>query len=97
MSKVAIVGAGTLGLTTAHHAVKAGHAVDVFEADTVAGGMAAHFDFAGISLERYYHFVCKADRATFELLEELGLAHAMRWRPTRKSRCALWMPTKARP
>jgi protoporphyrinogen oxidase len=82
MSKVAIVGAGTLGLTTAHHAVKAGHAVDVFEADTVAGGMAAHFDFAGISLERYYHFVCKADRATFELLEELGLAHAMRWRPT---------------
>jgi protoporphyrinogen oxidase len=82
MSKVAIVGAGTLGLTTAHHAVRAGHRVDVFEADTVAGGMAAHFDFDGISLERYYHFVCKADQATFDLLGELGLHEALRWRPT---------------
>ena len=28
--------------------------------------MAAHFDFGGLSIERY-HFVCKPDEATFDL------------------------------
>ncbi len=44
--------------------------------------MAAHFDFAGISIERFYHFVCKSDRTTFELMAELGIGERMRWRPT---------------
>ena len=44
--------------------------------------MAAHFDLGGLSIERYYHFVCKADRPTFELLAELGIGDRMRWVPT---------------
>ena len=52
---------------------KAGHEVTVFEAAPEPGGMAAHFDFGGLSIERFYHFVCKADRPTFELLDELGI------------------------
>ena len=36
--------------------------------------MAASFEFAGQTLERYYHFHCLSDRAFFDLLEELGLA-----------------------
>lgn len=82
MSKVAVIGAGAMGLAAAYHLLKRGHAVDVFEADTVAGGMAAHFDLNGLSIERFYHFVCKADQPTFALLEELGLSPAMRWRDT---------------
>jgi protoporphyrinogen oxidase len=66
-----------------YHALKAGHSVVVYEADKVPGGMAAHFDFGGLSLERFYHFVCKADRPMFELLEELGLGDRMRWVRTR--------------
>jgi len=34
--------------------------------------MAAHFDFGGVSIERYYHFVCKGDAPTFALMAELG-------------------------
>jgi protoporphyrinogen oxidase len=83
MKRVAVVGAGVMGLATAYHALKAGHGVIVLEADKVAGGMAAHFDFGGLSLERYYHFVCKADRSTFELMEELGISDRMRWVRTR--------------
>ena len=45
--------------------------------------MAAHFDFGGLSLERFYHFVCKADRPTFELMDELGIGDRMRWGATR--------------
>jgi protoporphyrinogen oxidase len=82
MTDVAVIGAGSMGLAAAYHLLKAGHRVTLFEADRVAGGMAAHFDFGGLSLERFYHFVCKADRPTFALMDELGIGHAMRWRPT---------------
>lgn len=82
MAKVIVLGAGAMGLATAHHLLKAGHSVDVFEADQVAGGMAAHFDFGGLSIERFYHFVCKPDQPTFELMDELGIGHALRWRDT---------------
>jgi protoporphyrinogen oxidase len=82
MSRLVVVGAGAMGLAAAYHALKAGHSVDVLEAASEPGGMAAHFDFDGLSIERFYHFVCKSDHATFELMQELGLGDRMRWRTT---------------
>ena len=80
--RVVVVGAGAMGLAAAYHAAKAGHAVTVVEAGSEAGGMAAHFDFGGLSLERYYHFVCRTDAPTFSLMQELGLGDRMVWKPT---------------
>jgi protoporphyrinogen oxidase len=71
-----------MGLAAAFHAVKSGHNVEVLEAAPEPGGMAAHFDLAGLSIERFYHFVCKADTATMELLDELGIGERLRWRVT---------------
>src|SRR5258708_15492215 len=82
MARVMVIGAGAMGLAAAYHAVKAGHEVALFEAGPEPGGMAAHFDFNGLSIERFYHFVCKSDAPTFALLEELGIGDRMRWRPT---------------
>lgn len=82
MTEVAVIGAGPMGLAAAYHLLKAGHRVSVFEVDRRPGGMAAHFDFDGFSLERFYHFVCKADQPTFDLMIELGIGDRMRWRPT---------------
>lgn len=82
MKRVAVIGAGAMGLAAAYHLLKAGHTVDVFEADDRSGGMAAHFDLDGLDIERFYHFICKADHPTFELLAELGIADKLRWRPT---------------
>lgn len=82
MSRVVVIGAGAMGLAAAYHAAKAGHDVVVVEAAPEAGGMAAHFDLGGLSIERFYHFVCKADQATFDLLDELGIGDKMRWVPT---------------
>lgn len=82
MAKVVVVGAGAMGLAAAYRAAKNGHEVDLIEAAPEPGGMAGHFDFDGVSLERFYHFVCKTDYPTFDLLKELGLPDAMQWRPT---------------
>ncbi|UYO53112.1 NAD(P)/FAD-dependent oxidoreductase [Rhodopseudomonas palustris] len=79
MSRVVVLGAGPMGLAAAHRAVTLGHDVDLIEGDTKAGGMAAHFDFSGVSIERFYHFVCKSDSPTFDLMAELGIADKMRW------------------
>lgn len=71
-----------MGLAAAYRAAKNGHEVDLIEAAPEPGGMAGHFDFDGVSLERFYHFVCKTDHPTFDLLKELGLPDAMQWRVT---------------
>jgi protoporphyrinogen oxidase len=82
MAKVAIIGAGAMGLAAAYHALEAGHEVTVYEADSVPGGMAAHLDLDGLSIERFYHFICKADKPTFKLLDRLAIADKMRWTGT---------------
>jgi protoporphyrinogen oxidase len=79
VAKLIVIGAGVMGLAAAYHAGKAGHDVLVLEASNTPGGMAAHFDFGGISLERFYHFVCKTDYPTFELMAELEISERLRW------------------
>src|SRR5271165_2082891 len=82
MAHVVVLGAGAMGLAAAYQAVTIGHQVTLLEAAPEAGGMAAHFDLAGLSIERFYHFVCKADEPTFALMQELGIGDRMRWRAT---------------
>lgn len=78
-NRLVVVGAGPMGLAAAYFAAKAGRAVTVLEADDRVGGMAAHFDFGGLSIERFYHFCCLSDHDTLALMEEVGLGGAMRW------------------
>lgn len=81
--KLLIVGAGPMGLAAAYQATKKGYQVEILEADDRPGGMAAHFDFDGLSIERFYHFCCLSDTDTFELLAELGRPEAMKWVTTK--------------
>lgn len=71
-----------MGLAAAWQATRDGHEVTVLEADRIPGGMAAHFDFDGLSIERFYHFICKTDFSTFQLMDELGISDRLRWRDT---------------
>jgi protoporphyrinogen oxidase len=82
MTRVVVLGAGAMGLAAAYRALTLGHQVTLLEAAAEPGGMMAHFDLAGLSIERYYHFVCKSDQPTFDLMDELGIGNLMRWKPT---------------
>jgi protoporphyrinogen oxidase len=80
--RVSVIGAGPMGLAAAYHAAKRGHHVTLIESDNRIGGMSAAFDFAGLQLERYYHFICKTDTALFQALAEFGLQDKLRWKNT---------------
>jgi protoporphyrinogen oxidase len=81
--RVAVLGAGPMGLGVAYQLVRDGRRPVVFEADDRVGGMAACFDFGGIRIERYYHFHCTSDVDVLRMLDELGLADRLRWVETR--------------
>lgn len=81
--KVAVLGAGPMGLAVAYELVKNGYQPVVFEADDRVGGMTAAFDFSGLSIERYYHFHCISDSGFLKVLDELSLRDKMNWVPTK--------------
>ena len=81
--RIAVLGAGPMGLAVAYQLALDGHKPVLFEADDRVGGMTATFDFNGLEIERYYHFHCISDHAFLQILEELNIADKMRWVETK--------------
>jgi len=81
--RIAVLGAGPMGLAVAYQLVQDGHHPILFEADDRVGGMTATFDFSGLTIERFYHFHCISDTAFLNMLVELGIADKMRWVETK--------------
>jgi protoporphyrinogen oxidase len=81
--RIAVLGAGPMGLAVAYQLALDGHQPVVFEADDRIGGMTASFDFGGLNIERYYHFHCISDRAFLQILDELELTEKMHWVETK--------------
>jgi protoporphyrinogen oxidase len=81
--RIAVLGAGPMGLAVAYQLARDGHHPVLFEADDRVGGMTAIFDFGGLDIERYYHFHCISDEAFLQVLEELGIDGKMRWVETK--------------
>jgi len=81
--RIAVLGAGPMGLAVADQLTLDGHQPILFEADDRVGGMTATFDFGGLEIERYYHFHCVSDNDFLQMLEELGISEKMRWTETK--------------
>lgn len=78
----AILGGGALGLMAAYRLAKAGHAVMVFEQETIAGGLAAGFrvgDDGEAWLEKFYHHLFRTDKVAIDTIKELGLGDRLTW------------------
>ncbi|MBI3782056.1 MAG: FAD-dependent oxidoreductase, partial [Deltaproteobacteria bacterium] len=79
--RIGIVGGGVAGLGCAYFLSAAGHGVDVFEQASTLGGLAGSFDFDGLQVEKYYHFICRDDDDLIDLIHRLGLTPELEWRP----------------
>ncbi|WP_299262664.1 NAD(P)/FAD-dependent oxidoreductase [Halorientalis sp.] len=77
---IGVVGGGVAGLAAAHRLQQAGHEVQVFEAGTDVGGLAAVYETAGDSIEKFYHHLSKSEETIVELAEKLGLGDRIEWR-----------------
>jgi protoporphyrinogen oxidase len=92
--KIAVLGAGPMGLAVAYQLARDGYKPVIFEADDRVGGMTAAFDFSGLMIERYYHFHCISDHAFLKVLDELSLSHQMHWVETKMG---YWFKGKLQP
>lgn len=72
--KIAIVGAGFLGLSAAWELLKKGHQVTIFEKESQPGGLAIGFRQPGWdwSLEKHYHHIFETDIHIQKLADEIG-------------------------
>ena len=78
--RVAVLGAGALGLVTALRLAQRGESVSVFEREPLPGGLASGFEVEpGVWLERFYHHLFRSDRHAIGLIRELGLEGDLRW------------------
>jgi protoporphyrinogen oxidase len=78
-NKVAVVGGGISGLSTAYFALHKGFDVSLYESSARLGGFAASFDMAGLTIEKYYHFICRGDQKLIELSNRLGINHKIKF------------------
>ena len=81
--KIAVIGAGPMGLAVAYQLALDGFQPEVFEADDRIGGTSAMFDFNGITIERYYHYYCTPDQELIKIIDDLGLKEKLIWVQTK--------------
>ncbi len=81
--RIGIIGGGVAGLGAAYFLSRDGHQVEVFERAPELGGLAGSFDFDGIEVEKYYHFICRDDVDLLEMAQALGLGDEIEWQPGR--------------
>ncbi|MBX3177816.1 MAG: NAD(P)/FAD-dependent oxidoreductase [Candidatus Hydrogenedentes bacterium] len=77
--RVGIIGAGISGLSAALALRQAGHEVDVFQREDEAGGLLATFDFDGVPVEHFYHFLCRTDIGFFRFCQQLEISPFLRF------------------
>ena len=76
---IGIIGAGISGLSAAWFLAGRGHRVEILERAPAVGGLISTFDFEGLRVDRFYHFLCLQDTGYFQLCKELGLADQIRF------------------
>lgn len=74
MTKVAVIGGGVAGLTAAWELVRAGVAVELYEAQSTLGGAVSPLRLGGIELDAGAEAFATRSSAVRDLITELGLA-----------------------
>lgn len=78
-----VIGGGLAGLAAAYDLARAGKPVTILESAPRFGGLASTIPIEGIHIERFYHFICRADHDLMQLIDELGLQAHLHWSPSK--------------
>lgn len=82
--KIAIIGGGYAGLSTAYYLQKNIDAeIDIYEKDLYAGGLAGAKKIGNTYIEKYYHHIFTHDSFCLDLINELGLTDRLIWKNTK--------------
>lgn len=81
--KVAVLGGGITGLTSAFYLLRAGADVTVIEARPQLGGLATYFNFGEFWWDKFYHCILTSDGPLLQLIDDLGLTPELRWNGTK--------------
>ncbi len=76
--KVCVVGGGLCGLTAAYR-LSEYFELDLYEKNTVPGGLLSSYPRSGYQIERYYHHCFSGDRRLLSLMEALGISDYLEW------------------
>lgn len=79
VSRIAIIGGGISGLTTAYRLASAGARVTLFESADRFGGLGTQFVHDGHTFDRFYHVILPTDHDLLSLATELGLGASVYW------------------
>jgi protoporphyrinogen oxidase len=78
--KVAIIGGGIAGMSTAYYLQKYLNAeVDIYEKGSDIGGLAGTLPIGDTLIEKYYHHIFTHDNYYLDLVKELGLENKLIW------------------
>lgn len=80
--RVGIIGGGLMGLALAEKLGQQGIAVSVFEQEAQPGGLATYKDYGPFVWDKFYHVILPTDNSLLQLLEDIGLANEIQWRPS---------------
>lgn len=78
-----VIGGGLAGLAAAYDLARAGEPVTILETAPRFGGLASTIPIEGIHIERFYHFICRADHDLMQLIDELELQEHLHWSPSK--------------
>jgi protoporphyrinogen oxidase len=81
--KVAIIGAGIMGVSLGYFLSQAGLEVEIFEASPVLAGLAGPMTLEdGVEVDRFYHTILSSDSHLRQLCQELGIQEQFRFKKT---------------
>lgn len=80
--RVAVLGGGSAGLSSAHYLLKTGHVPVVLEASNRLGGLSAPFRHADLELDRFHHLIRETDSPLLGLMAEIGGLGRLSWQET---------------
>jgi len=81
--KIAIIGAGMLGMALALRLTEAGYQVSIFEKDDDVGGLVSSTRIGDFSWDKFYHVISLTDTHTIDLLRTLKLESQIHWNETK--------------